>query len=106
MGFWTYAELSTGIICGCLPVSPKFFQAVGQKVSSLSKSSSSIGTLLRSSKLTRPSEKHSGGTASGAVDNWRDPYGVCNKLTNNYISLEERSAVDKNLSPSTDGEGV
>ena len=32
MGLWGWAELAIGIIVGCLPVAPKFFQHVGPKV--------------------------------------------------------------------------
>ena len=32
MGFWTWAELSIGIIVGCLPALPKFLQHVGPKI--------------------------------------------------------------------------
>ena len=35
MGLWGWAELAIGIIVGCLPVTPKFFQHVGPKVSSV-----------------------------------------------------------------------
>ena len=31
-GLWAWAELTIGIIVGCLPVTPKFFQHVGPKV--------------------------------------------------------------------------
>ena len=32
MGYWTWAELAIGIIVGCLPTMPKFFQHLGHKV--------------------------------------------------------------------------
>ena len=35
MALWAWAELAIGIIVGCLPVTPKFFQQVGPKVSNL-----------------------------------------------------------------------
>ncbi len=31
-GIWSEAELSVGVITGCLPVMPKFFQHVGPKI--------------------------------------------------------------------------
>ena len=34
MGLWSWAELTIGIIVGCLPVLPKFIRHVGAKVSS------------------------------------------------------------------------
>ena len=35
MGLWGWAELAIGIIVGCLPVTPRFCQHVGPKVSNL-----------------------------------------------------------------------
>ncbi len=32
MGLWAWAELAIGIIVGCLPVMPRFFQHIGPKV--------------------------------------------------------------------------
>ena len=32
MGYWTWTELSIGIIVGCLPTMPKFFQHIGPKL--------------------------------------------------------------------------
>ena len=32
MGYWTWTELSVGIIVGCLPTMPKFFQHIGPKL--------------------------------------------------------------------------
>lgn len=32
MGLWTWAEITTGIIISCLPVTPKFFRYAGPKV--------------------------------------------------------------------------
>ena len=34
MGLWGWAELTIGIIVGCLPVMPKLFQHIGAKISS------------------------------------------------------------------------
>lgn len=33
MGLWTWAELSIGLIVGCLPAIPKLFQHIGPKIS-------------------------------------------------------------------------
>ena len=35
LGLWSMAELTIGIITGCLPVMPKFFQHVGPKLHSV-----------------------------------------------------------------------
>ena len=32
MGLWTWAEITTGIIISCLPITPKFFQNAGPKL--------------------------------------------------------------------------
>ena len=32
MGLWTWAEITTGILISCLPITPKFFQYAGPKV--------------------------------------------------------------------------
>ncbi|KAL8792454.1 MAG: hypothetical protein Q9195_004910 [Heterodermia aff. obscurata] len=68
MGFWTYAELSVGILCACLPVSPRFFQTVGPKLTS---SASSLGW----SKGKRRSAKGSWGSED-TVEMWRGPSGL------------------------------
>ena len=46
MGYWTWTELSIGIIVGCLPTMPKFFQHIGPKIRR---------RLLRTGSETRPS---------------------------------------------------
>ena len=54
MGLWTWAEISSGIIVGCLPVMPKFLQTLG---SSLQRSLCwSSKPSLRSLQLTRPTQ--------------------------------------------------
>ena len=32
MGLWGWAELAIGILVGCLPVAPRFFQHIGPKI--------------------------------------------------------------------------
>ena len=43
MGRWTWAELTTGTLVGCLPVMPKFFRHFGSKI---------YMTLLANNKIT------------------------------------------------------
>lgn len=93
MGFWTYAELSMGIVCGCLPTSPKFFQAIGQKLSSLTKSGSSLRTIFGSVGLNRSFRKRSGG-----IDT-TDPYDTRGKF-DDYVPLKERAKGNNGLSAS------
>lgn len=83
MGFWTYAELSTGIVCGCLPILPKFFNLLGQKMSA-----TSLGALLRSSKLSRSSLQSRTSEADEAARK-----GI--RLENQYLSPEEHESEDK-----------
>ena len=33
MGFWTYAEMTIGLVVSCLPVMPRFFHHIGPKFS-------------------------------------------------------------------------
>lgn len=92
MGFWTYAELSTGIICGCLPTLPKFFNLLGQKMSPYT---ISLGALLRSSKSSWSSSRRSTREADEAARTWKAPSQQENRLANQYISLEECESKDK-----------
>ena len=43
MGLWTWAEITTGIIISCLPITPKFFQYFGPKVRHMFPASSRLG---------------------------------------------------------------
>lgn len=42
LGLWANVEISMGIICGCLPIFPKFFQVLGPRVSYIFKTSISM----------------------------------------------------------------
>lgn len=88
MGFWTYAELSTGIVCGCLPILPKFFNLLGQKMSA-----TSLGALLRSSKFSRSSQSTSEADEAARVFKPSSHKGI--RLENQYLSLEEQESEDK-----------
>lgn len=89
MGFWTYAELSTGIVCGCLPILPKFFNLVGQKMSA-----TSLGALLRSSKFSRSSQSRTS-EADEAARTLKASSHKGIRLENQYLSLEEQESGDK-----------
>ena len=58
MGLWTGAELTSGIIVSCLPVTPRFFQYLGPKVHGVFSDlfSSSAGS---ESRLTMGSQSES-----------------------------------------------
>lgn len=89
MGLWTYAEFATGIICGCLPVLPKFFQTARDKLSTLSNKGSSTHSIFKSFKFTRSSSKHGSGNNDSGI-NHSAQYGSRNQLKN-YVTLEERN---------------
>ena len=91
MGFWTYAELSVGIVCACLPVSPRFFQTVGPKLSRMTGSGSSLGSRLGWSKVMRRSAKESWGS-DDTVEMWQSPSGKHVKLRDEYPMSAERES--------------
>lgn len=90
MGFWTYAELATGIICGCLPTLPKFFNLLSQKMSA-----TSMGALLRSFKSSRSSSGRDTSEADEAARTLKVPSHKGIRLGNQYLSLEEHESKDK-----------
>jgi hypothetical protein len=74
MGFWTYGEMASAILCCCLPVLPKLFQKI-----SLS------WTIL----LTRIS----GGASFMEIEATKgDPYHPKNSLNNSYNQRNEQLA--------------
>ena len=95
MGLWTWAELSTGIIVGCLPTLPKFFQHIGTKIH---RSKSGTGSGRESSaatdahstnilaKVKRPFAKY--GVGPSVCDSWNDPYSANAQLHDEYLSLD------------------
>ena len=94
MGFWIYAELSTGVICGCLPISPKFFQAVKLKLST-STTFAPIRTFFETFKLSSFSAK--GRDKFYAAEKSRNPYNPHRKLTPESLSLEMDGMRDQKL---------
>ena len=88
MGLWTYAEFATCIICGCLPVLPKFFQTARDKLSTLPKKGSSTSSIFRSFKFGRFSTKHSSANNRSNINDSAS-YDSRNQLKD-YVTLEER----------------
>lgn len=86
MGYWTWTELSIGIIVGCLPTMPKFCQHVGPKIrrrsagpgpeygSSVDVDTPKVNVLAR---FQRPFAKHGVGLS------------VTNSRNNSYITRAE-----------------
>ena len=100
MGYWTWAELATGIIVGCLPTLPKFFQHIGSKIyGSVSGSGPGRGsrpgidtpgtdTSKKSvlAKIKRPFAKY--GVGPNVSELWNDPYGPRTQLHDEYLTLD------------------
>ncbi|KAI9842653.1 MAG: hypothetical protein M1837_007020 [Sclerophora amabilis] len=92
MGFWTLAEVAIGILCGCLPVLPKFFQVLGPKVHTAlsstfrTRESSSMPSNLKVSRILNSATKRSG--ASDSPDPYNDPYHSRRELKSEYSPLD------------------
>lgn len=100
MGLWTWAELSTGIIVGCLPALPRFFQHIGPKIyqsrtrsgrESSAAPDTPNGNVL--AKVKRPFAKY--GAGPSVFDSWNDPYSTNAQLHDEYLSLD---GIDVSLS--------
>lgn len=98
MGFWSYAELSVGIVCACLPVSPRFFQFIGPKLSKLSRSGSSVGSILGWSRVKRRSAKESWGSDDSS-EMWgrKNPNRKHVKLRDDYPVPADQKSIKSNL---------
>ena len=81
---WTLAEFATILICGCMPLLPKFFQTLGESLSARS----SMQNILKSSKSSRPSPKRSG--LSDPSGKYGDLHGSPYRLHGKYVSSGER----------------
>ena len=93
MGLWTWAELSTGIIVGCLPALPRFFQHIGPKLyqsrnGSGRESSAATDTPneIVLAKVKRPFAKY--GAGPSVFHSWNDPYSTNAQLHDQYLSLD------------------
>lgn len=96
MGLWGWAELAIGIIVGCLPVMPKFFQHIGPKVlktlSFSSKHEMSLAHGLKNTQKTpkakaftktqRPFAKYVG---PSICESSTDPYSPHAQLHGDYV---------------------
>ena len=100
MGLWAWAELTIGIIVGCLPVMPKFFQHIGPKVyktlSFGSKNEISPAHGLKEThktakanaftKIQRPFAKY---VVPSVSDSLTDPYSPQTRLHDDYLTLDK-----------------
>ena len=80
----SFAEITTALLCGCLPVLPKFFQHIGPKVSS--KLSSYGGSKTQKSEI-RSKDSNSSSPRPGTP--WQDPYHPRQQPKHNYPPLDE-----------------
>lgn len=100
MGLWGWAELAIGIIVGCLPIMPKFFQHVGPKVfKTLSfgsqnkispvqglKDTNKQAKANAFTKTQRPFARYIGPSVS---DSLTDPYSPQTQLHDDCLSLNK-----------------
>lgn len=96
MGFWTYAELSVGIVCGCLPIFPKFLQTFGKKLAAMNGYGASIRTLLKKSIPGRRSTK--GSQTSDKTRIWEDPYAIRLESFGGNIKTDARTRQRNDIS--------
>ena len=100
MGLWGWAELAIGIIVGCLPIMPKFFQHIGPKVyKTLSfgskkeispahgiKDTHKTAKANAFTKIQRPFAKYDGPSVSNSLT---DPYNPQTQLYDDYLTLDK-----------------
>ena len=96
MGLWTWAELSIGIIVGCLPTLPRFIQHIGPKIH-LKPSGS--GTGRAASAVTLPPKTNvlasvkrafgKYGFGRSITDSWNDPDTPRAQHREEYLVLDE-----------------
>ena len=96
MGYWTWTELSIGIIVGCLPTMPKFFQHIGPKLrrrvlgtgpengSSAEADTPKVNVLA---KFQRPFAKY--GVGMSVADSRNESYITCAQPRSEYLILDE-----------------
>ena len=98
LGLWTWAELSIGIIVGCLPTLPKFIPHVGTKIHQLfgsgtGRAASAAALPPKANVLTsvrRPFGKY--GFGQSITDSWNDPEMPRPQHREHYLVLDEFDA--------------
>ena len=107
MGLWTWAEISIGIIVGCLPTLPKFIQHVGTKIR-LQSSGSGTGNAASPvalppkenlfASVRRPFGKYGVGQ-SITVSTWNDTDMPRSQHRDEYLVLDEFDATPPQEEP-------
>ena len=96
MGYWTWTELSIGIIVGCLPTMPKFFQHIGPKLcrrvlgtapehGSSAEADTPNGHVL--ARFQRPFAKY--GVGLSVYEERNESYITCKQPRSEYVVLDE-----------------
>ena len=95
MGYWTWTELSIGIIVGCLPTMPKFFQHIGPKIrhrilgTGPETGSSTVADTPKASvlaKFQKPFAKY--GLGLSVTDSRNEPYITSAQPRSEYVILD------------------
>ena len=103
MGLWGWAELAIGILVGCLPVAPRFFQHIGPRIFDVfafvskseiqsdksptygPKNTDRIAKTYSSTKLQRPFARHNVG--SNISKSFTDPNYSQTRLDSDHLHL-------------------
>ncbi|MCJ1423016.1 hypothetical protein MMC29_000897, partial [Sticta canariensis] len=80
---WSHAEVTFGILCGCLPVLPKFISALRQKISTHSKTYVQIRTIFQWFRISRYSGKR--GDAGSSECTGSGPYDFQGKWNSDEV---------------------
>ncbi|KAI9842248.1 MAG: hypothetical protein M1837_007393 [Sclerophora amabilis] len=83
LGLWTIAEIGSGIICGCLPVVPRFYRHFVHKVSTQQNSDRYNVTPANSTKLSDLSD------STNQTKAWHDSTYSTHLPRGNYLVLDE-----------------
>ena len=95
MALWTWAELSIGIIVGCLPTLPRFIQHIGTKIrvnfsgSGTGRGAGAAALPLKANVLAsirRPFGKY--GIGPSITDSWNDPDMPRAQFREEYLVLD------------------
>jgi hypothetical protein len=97
MGFWTYAEIASCIICACLPVFPKFFQTLGKRWEINFRNSSGLSWgLLKSRSLGRKDRKESYGSSTTEAEMIpQEAISFGKPFMDPYHALDEQDVVER-----------
>lgn len=95
MGYWTWAELSVGIIVGCLLTLPRFLGHIGPKFCRSTGNGPDRGSegvtnapkVKVPARVNRPFAKF--GVGPSVFDSWNDHHTTHGQLQDGYLALDE-----------------